>query len=217
MGCSPRIHHPKRPPQNPPRRRRYPLRRRITFPATSKPPTASTSVYALHLETLLHFITHQHLKHAEYHQNATSNRIPAVTYFDRKVLQDYLSGKISTSDSIDFTIIAIPGAGDKIAEISDEDDLTTNPIKWIKTMERPLKDLAQILCCKNRDFYGFLTAATRRDDDRQRQDALQRKDNLVAKSRIERGGEQLGLGLGFGGDHKAKLHLKGSKIGEGSC
>ncbi|KAL3507894.1 hypothetical protein ACH5RR_033276 [Cinchona calisaya] len=167
------------------------------------------------LETLLHFITHQHLKHSEYHQNATSSRIPAVTYLDRKVLHYYLTGKVSTSDSIDFTMIAVPGAGDKIDEISDEDDLMANPIKWIKTMERPLKDREQILCCKNGDFYVLLTAAQQRDEERQRQDALERKDNLVAKSRIERGGEELGLGLGFDGVQNAKLHLKGSKIGEG--
>lgn len=82
-------------------------------------------------------------------------------------------------------------------------------------MERPLKDREHILLCKNRDFYSVLTAATRRDEERQRAEALQRKDNLVAKSRIERGAEDLGLGLGFDGAQKAKLHLKGSKIGEG--
>ncbi|XP_027116313.1 protein CDC73 homolog [Coffea arabica] len=191
-----------------------------TFPATIETAYRSKHVKSTHytLETLHHFITNQHLKHSEYVQNASANRIPPVTLPDRKALQDYLTGKISSSDSIDFTMIVIPtaaeaDAGDKIDQTADEDDLITNPIKWIKTMERPLKDREQILCCKNRDFYSFLTAATRRDEERQRQDALQRKDNLVAKSRIERGGEELGLGLD--GGQKAKLHLKGSKIGEG--
>ncbi|CDO99082.1 unnamed protein product [Coffea canephora] len=127
-----------------------------TFPATIETAYRSKHVKSTHytLETLHHFITNQHLKHSEYVQNASANRIPPVTLPDRKALQDYLTGKISSSDSIDFTMI-----------------------------------------------------------ERQRQDALQRKDNLVAKSRIERGGEELGLGLD--GGQKAKLHLKGSKIGEG--
>lgn len=91
-------------------------------------------------------------------------------------------------------------------------EVEINPIEWIRATERPLKDKDQILLCKNRDFFSVLTAATRRDEERQRAEALQRKDNLVAKSRIERGGEE--LGSGFDGQ-KAKLHLKGSKIGEG--
>lgn len=91
-------------------------------------------------------------------------------------------------------------------------EVEVNPMEWIRATERPLKDKDQILLCKNRDFFSILTAATRRDEERQRAEALQRKDNLVAKSRIERGGED--LSSGFDGQ-KAKLHLKGSKIGEG--
>ncbi|KAL3505944.1 hypothetical protein ACH5RR_031326 [Cinchona calisaya] len=191
----------------------------FTFPATIE--TAYRKhVKSTHytLETLHHFITNQHLRHAEYLQNANANRIPAVTLPDRKALLDYLTGKISSSDSIDFTMIVIPAgepdAGDRnnLIEETDE-DLAANPIRWIKAMERPLKDREQILLCKNRDFYSVLVSATKRDEENQRKEALQRKDNLVAKSRIERGGEE--LGLGFDAGQKAKLHLKGSKIGEG--
>lgn len=180
------------------------------------------------LETLVHFITNQHLKHTDYIQNARSLRISAVTLPDRKPLLDYLTGKISSSDSIDFTtkVVGAPIPNDlnvnppRDGDVDDRGfsndvsapEVEINPIEWIRATERPLKDKDQILLCKNRDFFSVLTAATRRDEERQKAEALQRKDNLVAKSRIERGGED--LSSGFDGQ-KAKLHLKGSKIGEG--
>lgn len=198
------------------------------FPVTVETAYRSKHVQSTRytLETLVHFITNQHLKHTEYLQNARSLRIPAVTLPDRKPLLDYLTGKVASSDAIDFTskVVAVaPIQNDlnvippEAAEMSYLDDskkaeIVFNPMEWIRATERPLRDREQILVCKNRDFYGVLTSATKRDEERQRSEALQRKDNLVAKSRIERGGEE--LGLGFDGP-KTKLHLKGSKIGEG--
>nr|GMD83702.1 protein CDC73 homolog [Ipomoea batatas] len=91
-----------------------------------------------------------------------------------------------------------------------------NPIEMIRAMEKPLRDRESILLSKNRDFYTVLTAAVRRDEERQRAEALQRKDGLVAKSRLERGmGYGGGEDMGYDGATKTKIHLKGSKIGEG--
>lgn len=198
------------------------------FPAAIETAYRSKHGTRYTLETLVHFITNQHLKHTDYIQNARSLRIIAVTLPDRKPLLDYLTGKISSSDSIDFTtkVVGAPIPNDlnvippRDGDVEDRgfssdataSEVEINPIEWIRATERPLKDKDQILLCKNRDFFSVLTAATRRDEERQRAEALQRKDNLVAKSRIERGGEE--LGSGFDGQ-KAKLHLKGSKIGEG--
>jgi len=82
----------------------------------------------------------------------------------------------------------------------------------LRAIERPLKDHESMLECKHRDFYAVLVASTRRDEERQRVDSLQRKDGLVAKNRIERGyGEE----QGFDPAPKPKMLLKGSKIGEG--
>lgn len=88
-----------------------------------------------------------------------------------------------------------------------------NPIKKLRSIETPLKDREAMLECKHRDFYSVLLASTRRDEERQRVDSLQRKDGLVAKNRIERGyGEEQGFD---NTGPKAKMLLKGSKIGEG--
>ncbi|KAI3441976.1 CDC73_C domain-containing protein [Psidium guajava] len=89
----------------------------------------------------------------------------------------------------------------------------------IRGVERPLKDREAILECKNRDFYSVLVTSTRREEERQRIESQQRKDGLVAKSRLM-GAEDRGMGfgeeLGFGDSAiKPKLNLKGSKIGEG--
>ncbi|CAI9118427.1 OLC1v1019997C1 [Oldenlandia corymbosa var. corymbosa] len=200
------------------------------FPATAETAYRSKSGQHYTLESLVHFVTNQHLRHAEYFANARQLAISGVTLPDRKELLDYLTGRIESSSSIDVSAKVVyntlrdlnaapPGEADGEGQIYANDekeiDPMVNPVKWIKSMERPLKDKEQILCCKNRDFYSVLTAATKRDEERQRAEALQRKDNLVAKSRIERGAEDVGLGLGFDGAQKTKLHLKGSKIGEG--
>ncbi|KAL1316955.1 hypothetical protein HN51_069067 [Arachis hypogaea] len=91
-------------------------------------------------------------------------------------------------------------------------------ISLIRSVEKPLKDRESLLECKNRDFYSVLVAATKREEERQRIESQQRKDGLVAKSRLMGADER---GLGFGDDMsydptpKPKMHLKGSKIGEG--
>lgn len=70
--------------------------------------------------------------------------------------------------------------------------------------EKPIKDRETMLTCRNRDFYTVLVSAIKRDEEKQRNEALQRKDNIVAKNRIER--------RGFGvGDDVTKMR----KIGDG--
>lgn len=201
-----------------------------SFPCTIETAYRSKHVQANRytLETLINFITNHHLKHTDYIQQCRSLRIPAVTLPDRKPLLDYLTGKTASSDSIEFLKFAqsndssVPisvsagvtgneesGLGDDVRVLENR-----NPIELIRAAERPLKDREAILFCKNRDFYSVFTAALRRDEERQRADSLQRKDGLVAKNRIDRGyggGDE----IGYDGGPKAKMHLKGSKIGEG--
>ncbi|RAL44272.1 unnamed protein product [Cuscuta campestris] len=186
------------------------------------------------LETLVHFITNTQVKHTDYIQHARSNRIHPVTLPDRKPLVDYLTGKISSSDSIEFikyetgSAPAAPPVAGAAAENShtayaEANNLpdswvldNQNPIEMIRAIEKPLKDRESILLCRNRDFYSVFTAAVRRDEERQREEALQRKDGLVAKSRLERGiGYVGGEDMGYDGTAKAGMHYKGGKIGEG--
>ncbi|KAM3233544.1 protein CDC73 [Capsicum annuum] len=195
-----------------------------SFPCTIETAYRSKHVQANRytLETLINFITNHHLKHTEYIQQSRSLRIPAVTLPDRKPLLDYLTGKTASSDSIEFVkfpqhndAAAVPGLGVEDVRVLENENQKQNPIELIKAVEKPLKDREAILFCKNRDFYSVFTAALRRDEERQRAESLQRKDGLVAKSRIERGFGGGGDELGYDGGPKAKMHLKGSKIGEG--
>nr|GMD83754.1 protein CDC73 homolog [Ipomoea batatas] len=205
-----------------------------SFPGTIETGYRSKQGNRYTLETLVHFITNPNLKHTDYIQQARSNRIHPVTLPDRKPLLDYLTGKISSSDSIEFIkydAASVPAAptiagaatesnGNAYVEgnvIPDAGVLENqNPIEMIRAMEKPLRDRESILLSKNRDFYTVLTAAVRRDEERQRAEALQRKDGLVAKSRLERGmGYGGGEDMGYDGATKTKIHLKGSKIGEG--
>ncbi|XP_051130195.1 protein CDC73 homolog [Andrographis paniculata] len=161
------------------------------------------------LETLVHFITNQHLKHTEYIQDARARRIPAVTLPDRKPLLDYLTGKVQSSDSIvpvDFHSSQVTNLDLNVKQdASDGTGLESvdNLTELIRVRERPIKDREAMLVSKKRDFYSALTAATKRDEERQRTEALQRKDNIVAKNRIE--------SRGFGGEEATKMR----KIGEG--
>ncbi|XP_051127537.1 protein CDC73 homolog [Andrographis paniculata] len=152
------------------------------------------------LETLVHFITNHHLKHTDYIQNARSLRIPAVTLPDRKPLLDYLTGKVQSSDSIlplEFpninTQIVIPDRNSQ-PESTAEGNLESGVklIELIRAKERPIKDREAMLVFKKRDFYSVLISATKRDEERQRMEALQRKDNIVAKNRIESRGFTIG-------------------------
>lgn len=87
----------------------------------------------------------------------------------------------------------------------------------IRTVEKPLKDRESLLECKNRDFYSVLVAATKREEERQRMESHQRKDGLVAKSRLM-GGDEFGVGGdelgGYDPTLKPKMHHL-LKIGEG--
>jgi parafibromin len=200
-----------------------------TFPCTIETAYRSKQGYLYTLETLVFFIKNFHLKHHDYIRVAGSQKIPAVTLLDRKPLADYLHGHVSSSDAIEF----IPPQNAKFASeeyrpedptlISADNDLDAensnsrvrvpeNPIAALRAIERPLKDHEAMMECKQRDFYSVLVASTKRDEERQRVDSLQRKDGLVAKNRIDRGyGEE----QGFDTAPKPKMLLKGSKIGEG--
>ncbi|KAG6486005.1 hypothetical protein ZIOFF_054575 [Zingiber officinale] len=77
-------------------------------------------------------------------------------------------------------------------------------VAMIRSLERPLKDREAFLECRNHDFHAVLLASTKREEERQRLESQQRKDGLVAKTRL--------IGTD---DHHRPMHLKGSKIGEG--
>ncbi|KAJ4969048.1 hypothetical protein NE237_015749 [Protea cynaroides] len=199
------------------------------------------------LETLVYYVKNHHVKHTEYLQNARTQKIPAVTLPDRKPLLEYLQGKVSSNDAIEFVVPQNPKAADPVPidveeyrpedpgmigirapadEFEDDNSRVRVPekvdyVSMIKTLERPLKDRELLLECRHRDFYSVLVASTRREEERQRIESQQRKDGLVAKSRLM-GTDERGLGfwkdgedLGYDSTPKPKMHLKGSKIGEG--
>uniref|UniRef100_A0A5B6ZC17 Putative RNA polymerase II accessory factor n=1 Tax=Davidia involucrata TaxID=16924 RepID=A0A5B6ZC17_DAVIN len=193
------------------------------------------------LETLVHYIKNHHLKHTDYIQNTRTQKIPVVTLPDRKPLLDYLQGKISSTDAIEFVApqnpkfsatVAAAAAIDEyrpedpgLIAVDNEFDVNQDPtvrvsenyMSMLRAIERPLKDRESMLECRHRDFYSVLVAATKRDEERQRIDSQQRKDGLVAKNRLMRADERgFGDELGFDSTPKPKMHLmKGSKIGEG--
>ncbi|KAF8016761.1 hypothetical protein BT93_H2094 [Corymbia citriodora subsp. variegata] len=211
-----------------------------SFPCAAETAYRSKQGNLYTLETLLFFVTHHHLKHTDYIQSARLHHLPTVTFIDRKPLLDYLQGKISSSDAIQLfpsssssvaaaaavADVAVPDHAATPAAFAaepegeaEEDAAAVDVMTLIRAVERPLKDREAILECKNRDFYSVLVASTRREEERQRIESQQRKDGLVAKSRLM-GAEDRGLGfgdeLGFGDPAiKPKLNLKGSKIGEG--
>ncbi|TKY71140.1 CDC73-like protein [Spatholobus suberectus] len=196
-----------------------------TFPCWVETAYRSTKGNRYTLETLVHYIKNHHLKHTEYIQNTFAVGIPSVTLPDRKPLLQYLQGTLSSTDSIEyrpedpsFAPKSNPPphsqAEDQL-EKSDELDL----MSVIRSVERPLKDRQSLLECKNRDFYSVLVAATKREEERQRMESHQRKDGLVAKSRLM-GSDDRGLGFpddmgAYDPTPKPKMHLKGTKIGEG--
>ncbi|KAG2375513.1 Protein CDC73-like protein [Vigna angularis] len=135
-------------------------------------------------------------------------------------------GTLTSTDSIEYrpedpsfapksTLPSQTQAHPQPQEQPDKLDL----ISLITSAERPLKDRQSLLECKNRDFYSVLVSATKREEDRQRMESQQRKDGLVAKSRLMAADDR---GLGFSDDMggydptpKPKMLLKGTKIGEG--
>ncbi|KAB2039931.1 hypothetical protein ES319_D02G045300v1 [Gossypium barbadense] len=217
-----------------------------SFPCSAETAYRSKQGNLYNLETLVFYIQNHHRRHTEYMHNSLSLRIPAVTFTDRKPLLDYLTGKVSTSDSIVWNPPKFPDEfrpdpsgfdpdstkpkgnandavldeiGDAHFSIKDKETETADYMGIIRSVEKPLKDREGILECKNKDFYSVLVAATKREEERQRLESQQRKDGLVAKSRLM-GAEERGLGLSYGDemmgfDSKPKMHLKGSKLGEG--
>ncbi|WRX21702.1 Cell division control protein 73 [Theobroma cacao] len=217
-----------------------------SFPCSGETAYRSKQGNLYTLETLVFYIQNHHLKHTDYMHNSLSLRIPAVTFTDRKPLLDYLTGKVSTSDSIvwnppkfpdefrpdpsgfdpdsskpkgNTNDVVLDEIGDIHLDIKDKETELADYMGIIRSIEKPLKDREGILECKNRDFYSVLVASTKREEERQRLESQQRKDGLVAKSRLM-GAEERRLGLSYGDemvgyDSKPKMHLKGSKIGEG--
>ncbi|KAK8954867.1 hypothetical protein KSP39_PZI002838 [Platanthera zijinensis] len=213
-----------------------------SFPCSTETAFRSKQGNLYTLETLLFFVRHHHLKHTEYLQSARFRRVPAVTLPDRKPLLDYLQGRIASSDSIELlpptamTAVAnvdeyrpddpsfLTGAGQSIASFPSytvagargegiAPDIV-DYVSLIRALERPLKDRESLLECRNRDFYSVLMASTRREEERHRIESQQRKDGLVAKTRLF-GSDDRGDEPGGYETPKPKMHLKGTKIGDG--
>jgi parafibromin len=196
-----------------------------TFPCSLETAYRSTKGNRYTLETLVHYIKNHHLKHTEYFQNTLALGIPSVTLPDRKPILNYLQGILSTTDSIEYLPedpsedptsfnqqqqpSQLPNS-DQILEEVHEPPLDF--ISMIRAAEKPLKDRESLLECKNRDFYSVLVAATKREEERQRMESHQRKDGLVAKSRLMGSSDDFGDEMGYDQTPKPKMHLK---IGEG--
>lgn len=206
-----------------------------SFPCTIETAYRSKQGNFYTLETLVYFIKNVNIKHHDYIRNAGTQKIPAVTLLDRKPLIEYLQGRISSTDAIEFVPIqpqnqifdnyeyrvgdypnlnVVPNDEFDVGnqETRVRVDVNEKEIDLIRAIERPLKDRETVLECRHRDFYSVLMAATKRDEERQRLESQQRKDGLVAKNRIDRGfGDELGLD----GNSRVKMGLKGGKIGDG--
>nr|CAD1841676.1 unnamed protein product [Ananas comosus var. bracteatus] len=99
-------------------------------------------------------------------------------------------------------------------------------VAMIRALERPLKDREALLACRNRDFLAVLAAATRREEERHRAEALQRKDGLVARTRLAGAAgppaasdAAAAAAAAAAGDDpvepKPRMLLKAGKVGEG--
>lgn len=208
------------------------------YPCSSETAYRSKQGNLYTLETLVHYVNNHHLKHIDYLLNARTHKIPTVTLPDKKPLLNYLQGKISSNEAIEFivpqnvNIAPMPmdvveeyrpddpgfnGQENQEEEIINKVSDNVDYVALIKSTERPLKDREALLKCKHRDFYNVLVTATRREEDRQRMESHQRKDGLVAKSRLMGADDHhrgYGDDLGFE-TPKPKMNFKGSKIGEG--
>lgn len=186
------------------------------------------------LDALLFFLRHHHLKHTDYLQSARLRRLPTVTLPDRRPLLDYLLGRTSSSSAL--AIDLLPSAPDPPAPlehsrgVSSDDparagdgDGDVDYVAMIRALERPLKDREALLACRNRDFLAVLAAATRREEERHRAEALQRKDGLVARTRLAGAAgppaaSDAAAAAAAGDDPaepKPRMLLKAGKVGEG--
>ncbi|KAF6138149.1 hypothetical protein GIB67_033563 [Kingdonia uniflora] len=214
------------------------------FPSSASTAYRSKQGTLYTLETLIYYINNHHVKHTEYLQNARTQKIPSVTLPDRKPLLEYLQGRVSSNDAIESIVPQNSKVGDVVSmdieayrpeepgfngvriETNDgvggNEGLENGVIEKIDyvALERPLKDRESLLECRSRDFYGVLVAATKREEERQRLESQQRKDGLVANRRLmgsdDRGGFwKEGEELGYESTPIPKMHMKGSKVGEG--
>ncbi|TXG72082.1 hypothetical protein EZV62_000661 [Acer yangbiense] len=178
------------------------------------------------LQTLVFFIKNYSLKHTEFIQSARGNRLPAVTLPDRKPLFDYLTGKIDSTDQIEFHLPQNPNALDasriETTLLGDETQRNNNDFEildymsMIRAVEKPLKDLEALLECKNSDFYSVLVSSTRREEERQRIESHQRKDGLMVAETIFNEWPHLErLEALVDVENVGSQKLKGGKIGEG--
>lgn len=206
-----------------------------SFPAAAPTAYRSKQGTLYTLETLVFFVRHHNLKHTDYLQSCRLHRLPAVTLPDRKPLLDYLFGLTSSAAAIELLPPTAAAAAADVsvteeyrpedpalvepsaADVSNQmDPLVSAPdrvvdyVSMIRSLERPLKDRETLMECKNRDFYTVLVQSTKREEERQRIESQQRKDGLVAKSRLI-GSDASGIDV----IEKPKIHLKGSKVGEG--
>lgn len=164
------------------------------------------------LETLVHFVKNHHLKHTDYMAHARrtlSSSSVVVTFIDRKPLLDYLMGRINSSDSIiqvapehhrqevlglgvdeyrpeDPGLVQIDATHTQFGgnEDGSRDGFPEYSISMIRAAERPLKDRETILECKNRNFLKIMETAIKQEEERQRAEAQQRKDGIVAKNKV---------------------------------
>ncbi|KAJ3674750.1 hypothetical protein LUZ60_005366 [Juncus effusus] len=197
-----------------------------TFPLHTSTAFRSKQGGHYSLATLLFFLRHHHLKHTDYLQSARLNQVPPITLPDRKPLLEYLTGVTASCGSIDPVVgfslndeYRPEEAGDDVAEVPEENMLdTADYVSMIRALERPLKDREALLEAKNRDFFSVLIASTRREEERQRSEAQQRKDGVVAKSRLvgmsneDRPDEKAIAQAGPGSVPKQAVRMKGVPI-----
>ncbi|XP_042420130.1 protein CDC73 homolog [Zingiber officinale] len=219
------------------------------FPASAVTAYRSKQGGFYHLDALLFFARHHQLKHTDYLQSARHHRVTTVTLPDRKALLDYLLGRTASSDAVSLLPPPTSSAANAVEEYRPDDPslpieeppssapavdayaadqpatVAVDYVAMIRSLERPLKDREAFLECRNHDFHAVLLASTKREEERQRLESQQRKDGLVAKTRLigtDDHHRPVVAAYGGGGDDvadavgsKPKMHLKGSKIGEG--
>ena len=116
--------------------------------------------------------------------------ITIVILLDRKPLLDYLTKKVSSSDSVQLnnivnlnpqkfpdlplnsSVIASEPFPPNFSKQNNTQLLEHEVVDFTKAMvtlmERPLKDRESLLECKQRDFYSVLVAMTKREEEWQR-------------------------------------------------
>ncbi|KAF9594554.1 hypothetical protein IFM89_033524 [Coptis chinensis] len=188
------------------------------FPCSAETAYRSKQGNLYTLETLVYYVNNHSVKHTEYLQNARLQKLPAVTLPDRKPLLEYLQGKVLSNDAIQFVVPQNPNPVVEDSPVFCEEEKlevsesVADYVLKIKGMERPLRDREALLECRDCDFHTALTTLTKKEEERQRVESQQRKDGLVAKSRLM-GSD--GDDLGYDMAPKPKINFKGSKIGEG--